>query len=123
MALPAAASPETTITDANGNPGFTVPIGWGGAVVKFLSCWTNVVGFVDGSGSIIWRVRLNQNAYVKNYDQIQVRLGSIPTFPGDTNIVLSPGDFLEWRVQNISQAGGVAQVVGFFRGWYWPVTS
>jgi hypothetical protein len=65
-------------------------------------------------------VKKNHNQYVKNYDNIQVRLGILP-FPGDTNIVLIPGDFLEWTVTNVSLVTGLSQVMCFFRGYYWPI--
>jgi hypothetical protein len=120
IALPAIGSGETPVLGTNGKSGITCPVGWGGGVINYLSCSTNVPGFVDGSGSLIFRVRINQNSYVKNYDNIQVRLG-IPPFPGDTKIVLGPGDFVEWTVTNVSQGGGASQVMCFFRGYFWPV--
>lgn len=120
IALPGEGTGETPVLGTNGKSGITVPIGWGGGVIKYLACSTNVGGFIDGSGTIIWRVRINHTSYIKNYDNIQVRLG-IPPFPGDTRIVLGPGDFVEWTVTNVSQGGGVAQVICFFRGYFWPV--
>lgn len=120
MALPAAGSAETPVLGTSGKSGIACPIGWGGGVILYLSCSTNAGGFTDGSGNIIWRVRINRSSYVKNYDNIQVRLG-IPPFSGDTRIVLGPGDFVEWTVQNVGQGGGVSQVMCFFRGYFWPV--
>jgi hypothetical protein len=116
IALPAIGAGETSVVS------LTVPLGWGGGVINYIANTTNVGGFIDGSGALIWRVRLNHNQYVKNYDKVLVRLG-VPPFPGDTNIILVSGDFIEWTVTNISQVGGGAQVMCFLRGWFWPVQS
>lgn len=121
MNLPASGSAETGITGTNGLSGFQVPIGWGGGVVNSIACGTNAGGFQDGSGTLIWRVRKNYNQYVKNYDNIQVRLGPQAQFPGSTLIILIPGDFLEWTIQNVSLTTATSQVFGFFGGYYWPV--
>jgi len=121
MNTPASGSAETPIlTGAGGTSGFTIPIGWGGGVIKYVACSTNSGGFQDGQGTLIWRIRKNHNQYVKNYDNIQVRLG-IPPWSGDTCIVGIPGDFFEWTIQNVNLVVGTSQVMGFFQGYYWPV--
>jgi hypothetical protein len=52
---------------------FRMPVGWDG-VINALVCAYTGTGFVEGSGDITWRLRLN-DWWVRDYNAITVSLG------------------------------------------------
>ena len=94
----------------------TVPNGFDG-VIKNLVNQYNGQGFVDGSGTLIWRVLRNGQA-VRGYNNILSQLGDFST--GQTQIRVGSGDQLQLQIQNVSLVTGGTQTLGYFGGWYYP---
>jgi hypothetical protein len=67
--LPVAEGVETPVIT------FQVPPGYDGVIVNPVNEYTGT-GFFEGSGDIVWRIRLNRR-YVKDYGNIQTTLGSL----------------------------------------------
>lgn len=102
---------------------FTVPTGWDGVVKALANVYTGP-GFVEGSGDLIWRLRVN-GQYVKNYDSIQTTLGSFEEPRKiEGGIVLSSGQLVEYLVTVAAAAsiptGAGTQIVCFLRGFFYP---
>ena len=54
---------------------FQVPYGYDGIITQLSNQW-NGTGFVEGSGDIVWRVKIDRR-FVTDFDNIQVSLGSL----------------------------------------------
>ena len=101
----------------NGQNQFFVPNGNDG-VINLVVCFYNGIGFVSGSGSLIWRILQNGQA-VRNYDNILVQLGVTP-FPANTQIRISSADNIQFQIQNVNIGGMGTQISCFMGGWFYP---
>lgn len=82
-------------------------------VVNALAIFFVGGGFVDGSGSIIWRVKVN-GAAVKGLNNLQGQLGTSAS-PQDLILVLRENDILTITVESTVVTPGTtgAKVVGY----------
>lgn len=99
---------------------FTVPSGWDGVIRKVSHNYTGP-GFVQGSGDLVWTIRVG-GAAVKNYNLITSEFGS-PQQPRDTYIILRENQLVEYVVT--VSATAVVPVAGtfivvFMAGWEVP---
>lgn len=94
----------------------SVPSGFDGVIKRVVNRY-NGQGFVDGSGTLIWRILRNSQA-VRGYDSILSQLGDYGT--GETQIRVGSGDLLQFQVQNVSLVSGGTQILCYFGGWYFP---
>lgn len=61
------------VTARGGNE--QVPVGYAGVITGLVNMYTGT-GFVEGSGDIVWRVRVNQR-WVKDYGNLATTLGNL----------------------------------------------
>ena len=97
---------------------FQVPRGFDG-VVKDLSHNVTGGGFVEGSGDLVWRLRVD-NQYVKNYGRITVQFGTIAEPRATYGIVLRSGQTFRYLVANAAYGVGGTKIVCSARGWFYP---
>lgn len=96
---------------------YSIPNGFDG-VIKRIAHNYNGAGFVQGSGTLIWRMLINSQA-VRNYDNILVYYGDNVTGYTD-GIRLRSGDIFQYQVTNVGLAGAATQIFAFTGGWYYP---
>jgi len=117
IALPADSTFQNLIVD------FTIPIGYDGALSGLVTDYTEV-GFVDYSGDLIWRVRVNQ-PYVKDYFTIENRLAGSNSNLQDSGFVrVQEQDRIRITVDVGAAASGHlaagGRVVAGILGWVYP---
>lgn len=93
----------------------TVPNGYDG-VIKNIKNSYNGAGFNEGSGTLIWRILRNGQAF-RGYENILVTLGDDT---GITQLRIGSGDYIQFQVQNVGLAGAGTQLFCYFGGWYYP---
>lgn len=81
-------------------------------------------GFLQGSGQIVWRLKVNRK-HVNDYGQMLTELGAIDTpVPIPAGIVVRAGHTVEYLVLITDPSltpGGTATFVGCrLMGWFWP---
>jgi len=102
---------------------FIVPYGYDGVIAAPVNEYTGM-GFAEGSGDLIWRIRINQH-YVKDYGNIQTTLGSTiqPWYNANSQILLQSGQLVQYLVNrsvgSIGNLNGGRIICGLW-GWYWP---
>ncbi len=96
---------------------YTVPTGFDG-VVKALSNNLTVCGFVEGDGSIIWRLFINNRA-VRNFSNILVEKGTIQIPRPISPLRLFSGDIIQWVIYNVSSVL-VGDTVCSLSGYIYP---
>ena len=100
---------------------FQVPTGYDGVIQQLVNFYTGI-GFLEGSGQLSWRVKIN-NRYIKDYGNIQTTLGSLSTpytvFNGP--IRLCSRQTIQYFVNNDVASGlaGGRAVCALF-GWFYP---
>lgn len=104
---------ETTVL------GFSVPVGFDGVIRRISNNFTGG-GFIQGSGDLIWRIRVN-NRVVQNFGAILTEFGSISQPREIDGIVVRAGQAVTYSVtcSNAALSGG-SYVVCCFSGYYWP---
>jgi len=120
----AALSFSSLVQDGSNNTvlTFTAPSGYDGVITKVVNFFTGT-GFVEGSGGIVWRVKIG-NSYARNLGAINFTYGSLQdpfVIPG-VGIPIVSGQTLTYQVSvpAASPVGGVnAQFVCACFGWYW----
>ena len=100
-----------------------VPLGYDGVIPSVVNMYTGQ-GFNEGSGDLIWRIRLNQR-YVKDYSNITTTIGSLTTpYPANTGAVrLLSGQTVNYYVMLGAGALGNlngGRIVTAMLGWWWP---
>lgn len=98
-------------------PNLIVPNGYDGVIRHLVNSY-NGGGFINGSGSLLWRILRNGQA-VRGYDSIRVLLGG-DSVTGSTLIRIGSGDSLQFQVNNISLIGGGTQIFCYLGGWFYP---
>ena len=104
---------------------FRVPYGFDGVLNRIICGFFNGTGFVDGSGDIIWRVRIN-SVFARNLGDIRFQYGSLQNAPfiiPGYGIKLVSGQTVTFLVDvpassPIAGANSRLMLSGF--GWYWP---
>lgn len=97
---------------------FSCPTGFNG-VVSGLANVTIGGAFQDFSGTVIWRIFLNQTP-VREYNNIQYSLGSIAQ-PVSTFIEMVDGDIIDFTVET-TVAFGAVPTAWRAKGWWYPVS-
>lgn len=98
---------------------FSVPSQYRG-IIRGLTHYTTGPGFQQGSGDLIWRIRLD-NKYVRNYGNISVEFGDKRESRETFGILLNPGQTVYYLVQNVNYAPAGTRIVCQMKGWYWPL--
>jgi len=96
---------------------FTVPPGHDG-VIKRISCNFSGPGFVQGSGTLVWRILAN-GAAIKGYDNILTELGNEQTPRPTDGILVYEGQLIQLVVSNINLNAGGTFDRGSLAGYYW----
>lgn len=102
---------------------FVVPLGYDGVIVAPLNLYTGQ-GFAEGSGDLIWRIKLNMR-YVKDYGNISTTLGSLtqPYYNANSQILVQSGMLIQYLVNrstaSLGNLDGGRIICGLW-GWYWP---
>lgn len=124
ITTPAANSTETLVLQ------FQVPQGYDGVITGVTNLFTGP-GFVEGSGNLIWRIRIGlpnlQGRPVRNYSSIDRTLGTFE-FPRDVagGIIIGSNQYIEYTVTHllgspIIPAG--TRIMCNLIGYYWPKGS
>lgn len=102
---------------------FRVPDGYDGTIKQMYNLYTGT-GFVQGSGDIVWRIKLNRY-YSKDWGNLPYMLGStITPVPLNDAILLQSGQLVE-LVVNVPNLSGLIQVgasliLGGLKGFFYP---
>jgi hypothetical protein len=98
---------------------FQVPAGFRG-IIRRLSHNHEGSGFVNGSGSLVWRLLVNQSV-VKNYGALVTEFGSVQ-LPRETDgIPLQQNDRVRYEVVNVSLGVAGTTVICSAAGFFWPM--
>lgn len=97
---------------------FTVPAGFD-AVIRDLSHNVTGGGFVEGSGDLVWRLRVD-NEYVRNFGRLTVQFGTVAEPRGTYGIVVKSGQTFRYLVANAGYIAGGTKVICTARGWFYP---
>ncbi len=113
VALPVAPSVDTTVLS------LLVPDGYDG-VIKGMSMNFAGGGFVQGSGTIVWRVLADGQA-IRNYSNITTERGS-PEQPRPVSggIRLYSGQLITIVVNHVSDNTLTGDVLATITGWFYP---
>jgi len=97
-----------------------MPPGWDG-VIRFLSWNYTGAGFVQGSGDILWTLRIS-GAVVEEYNRVPTEMGTIQQ-PRPTVIRIYENQTLEVLV-SIAALAAIpivgTQIVAYLAGWRYP---
>ena len=102
---------------------FTVPTGHFGLILGYY-CNYMGTGFVQGSGDIVWRLRVG-NAWMRNMGNLQFAMGSLSNpFSMPLMQLLTSDDTITFAV-NVPNTSGLIQVGTSYilcglQGWYYP---
>lgn len=114
--VPAAGAGDTLVHS------FRVPTGYDGVVTSITNFYTGA-GFVEGSGSILWRLKI-QNRWARNMGEINTTLGSLqspcPLFRGGIRVFSGQTVYYYVNIPALSGIAGGRTVCGVF-GWYYPL--
>lgn len=100
---------------------FTVPDGMNG-VIKWIGNNFVGAGWIEGSGSVIWRVAAD-DAFVRNHENILASLGS-PASPSETALIrILEHQTIQLQIDNISVVIAGQLVGGRLSGWYYPLSE
>ena len=116
--LPAAENVEVNVIT------YTVPAGWEGVLLTVTNVF-NSVGFLEGSGDLIWRVKFDWQ-WFKDLDAVQISLGRL-----DNPYALEGGGYRLFENQTLTYnflvgTGGLANldpkgmVICAMSGWLYP---
>jgi hypothetical protein len=101
-----------------------IPLGYDGILIALTNIW-NGTGFVEGSGTITWRVKIDRR-FIPFYDDILVSLGTLAV-PYDVvgqGIQLLSGQLVQYFVNFAVGSGGVLNAGGkticAATGYIWP---
>jgi hypothetical protein len=111
LATPATGTTGTILT-------LTVPQGYSSAVRRIS---LNVIGpgFVQGSGSMIFSITVD-NAPYKNYAQILTEMGSFQNPRPTDGVLANSGQVYRVLVQNVSYSALGTNIVASLGGWFYP---
>ena len=117
IATPAPVDGDVVVLD------FYVPYGYDGYINGNSHVYTGP-GFVEGSGDIIWRIRVS-NVYVRHLGNVVVTLGSIvQTHPIEDGIHLRSRSRVQYIVNVPNLSGGIligaSRIVCVLEGWFVP---
>lgn len=98
---------------------FQVPSGYNGVILG-LSHVLDGPGFSQGSGDLVWRLRVDRQ-YVRNYGNLTVSFGSIEQpRPVAGGILLRSSQTVYYEFLNVAYAAGAARSLVSVQGYFWP---
>lgn len=98
IATPVAGSAETVVLR------FKVPRGYNGLIEAIYNEYTGG-GFLEGSGDLIWRIRLNSEA-VRNYGNIRTTMGSLVVpRPISGGVFVMSDQLVEYTIEHTAGSG------------------
>ncbi len=97
---------------------FNVPNGFDG-VIKNLSCNVNFGGFVQFSGDLVWRLKINGRP-VKNYSNILAEKGTTQSPRTISPIRIYSGDIVTWEVEHVANGLLAGQIICSLGGYTYP---
>lgn len=97
---------------------FHVPKGYDGVILRFSNNFTGP-GFVNGSGTLVWKILRNMQA-IKNYDHIINEMGTVNQPRVTSGIRIYSGDLIQYVVNNVGTAAQTAQIICFLGGYFYP---
>ncbi len=118
IALPAVEGVETVVISHQ------VPPGYDGVIVNPVNTFTGS-GFFEGSGDIVWRIRLNRY-FAKDYGNIQTSLGSLtlPMAAQQHTIRLESNQIVQYTATLGTGALGrldpAGRILCALNGWFYP---
>jgi hypothetical protein len=101
-----------------------VPTGYDGVIVSVINMFTGP-GFVEGSGDLHYRIRINRR-WLKDYGDIQTTLGTVasPCMIYRGGVKLRTHEVVQYWVQLGAGALGrldpTGRIVCAFFGWFYP---
>jgi hypothetical protein len=104
---------------------FRVPIAYDGIILAQYHAYRGSGVFVEGSGDIIWRVRVN-GRYLRDMGNMQVSIGSPQTLsPVPGGLFVHSGNLVEYVVSAPNGSGnlplpGQGFILSGLHGWFWP---
>ena len=103
---------------------FEMPYGYDGIIIELSNFW-NGTGFVEGSGDITWRVKIDRR-FIPDFDTILTTRG-VPQFPADVEgqgIPLLSGQTVQYFVAfapgSDARLNFGGQTICSFTGYIWP---
>ena len=103
---------------------FKMPYGYDGIITQLSNVW-NGTGFIEGSGDIIWRVKIDRR-FIPDFDSIRTTLGSLAV-PFDVvgqGIPLLSGQnvqyFVAFAVGSDARLNLNGQTLCAWTGYIWP---
>jgi hypothetical protein len=121
ISLPAPAATNVVVLS------FRVPIAYDGILLAQYHVYRGQGTFIEASGDIIWRVRVN-GRYLRDMGNMQLSIGSPQTLsPCPGGLWLHSGDLVEYVVSAPNGSGslplpGQGNILAGLHGWYWPRT-
>jgi hypothetical protein len=117
IATPAPIDGDVTVLD------FFVPYGYDGYINGNSHSYTGP-GFVEGSGDLIWRIRVS-NVYARHLGNVLVTLGSVlETHPIQDGLQLRSRARVQYIVNVPNLSGGIlvgaSRIVCVLEGWFVP---
>lgn len=94
------------------------PVGSDG-VIKNLACNVNFGGFVQFSGDIVWRLKINGRP-VKNYSNILAEKGTSQVPRIISPIRIYSGDIVTWEVEHVANNLLAGQIICSLGGYTYP---
>lgn len=104
---------------------FRVPLAYDGILLAQYHAYRGSGTFVEGSGDIIWRVRVN-GRYLRDMGNMQVSIGSPQTLsPCPGGLWLHSGNLVEYVVSAPNGTGnlplpGQGNILAGLHGWFFP---
>jgi hypothetical protein len=104
---------------------FRVPIGFDGIILAQYHAYRGAGTFVEASGDIIWRVRVN-GRYLRDMGNMQLSIGSPQTLsPVTGGLWLHSGNLVEYVVSAPNGSGnlplpGQGNILAGLHGWFYP---
>ena len=104
---------------------FRVPIAYDGILLAQYHAYRGAGAFVEGSGDIVWRVRVN-GRYLRDMGDMQLSIGSPQTLsPCPGGLWLHSGNLVEYVVSAPNGSGalplpGQGNILAGLHGWFWP---
>jgi hypothetical protein len=116
-------------TVASGNNAvisFNAPVGYDGFILGHYHLYSGPGTFVEGSGDLVWRIRLNQ-IYARNLGNIQVTMGSPRTLMVvEGGIWIGSDQSIQYQVEFFNLTGlitpGVGNILCGLYGYFYPRT-
>lgn len=106
-------SAETTVLE------FLIPQGYGG-VVKAVKCLFEGTGYLNGSGSLVWRFYQGPVQFTSLGDVQEILGAQGFCEPLDGGLIFGPNGYLRITVTNMSLVTSGARIIASFKGYYVP---